>query len=57
MFAVAGVSGPLVGGIITDSIGWRWIFTINLPIGLASLLVTALTLHLPPTRREAQLTA
>ena len=55
MFAVAGVSGPLVGGIITDSIGWRWIFTINLPIGLASLLVTALTLHLPPTRREAHL--
>lgn len=55
MFAVAGVIGPLVGGIITDSIGWRWIFTINLPIGLASLVVTALTLHLPSTRRDAKL--
>jgi MFS family permease len=55
MFAVAGVLGPLVGGIITDSIGWRWIFTINIPIGLASLVVTSLTLHLPSTRREAKL--
>lgn len=55
MFAVAGVIGPLVGGVITDHVGWRWIFTINVPIGLASLLITSLTLHLPSTRREARL--
>jgi len=54
MFAVAGVLGPLIGGVITDSIGWRWIFTINIPIGLASLVVTSITLHLPSTRREAK---
>lgn len=54
MFAVAGVIGPLIGGVITDSIGWRWIFTINVPIGLASLVVTSITLHLPSTRREAK---
>ena len=54
MFAVAGVIGPLIGGVITDSIGWRWIFTINIPIGLASLVVTSITLHLPSTRREAK---
>ncbi len=53
MFAVAGVLGPLLGGVITDHIGWRWIFTINLPIGLLSLIVTSATLHLPSTRREA----
>jgi EmrB/QacA subfamily drug resistance transporter len=55
MFAVAGVIGPLVGGVITDHIGWRWIFTINVPIGIASLVVVALTLHLPSTRRDARL--
>jgi EmrB/QacA subfamily drug resistance transporter len=54
MFAVAGVIGPLVGGVFTDHLGWRWIFTINVPIGIASLVVTALTLHLPSTRREAR---
>ena len=54
MFAIAGVLGPLVGGVITDQLGWRWIFTINLPVGLASLVVTSLTLHLPSSRREAK---
>jgi EmrB/QacA subfamily drug resistance transporter len=54
MFAVAGVIGPLVGGVLTDHLGWRWIFTINLPIGIASLVVTTLTLHLPSTRRDAK---
>jgi EmrB/QacA subfamily drug resistance transporter len=54
MFAVAGVIGPLVGGVLTDHLGWRWIFTINVPIGAASLVVTTLTLHLPSTRRDAK---
>ena len=55
IFAVAGISGPLIGGIITDTIGWRWIFTINVPFGVASLVVVAMTLHLPSTRRSARL--
>jgi EmrB/QacA subfamily drug resistance transporter len=54
MFAVAGVIGPLAGGVLTDHLGWRWIFTINLPIGIASLVVTMFTLHLPSTHREAK---
>jgi EmrB/QacA subfamily drug resistance transporter len=44
---LAMIAGPLVGGVITDSLGWRWIFYINMPIGGAALLYLAATLHLP----------
>src|SRR3984957_10674657 len=49
---LAMIAGPLVGGYITDSFSWRWIFYINLPIGAAALIYLALTLHLPGKRIE-----
>jgi len=52
-FTAAGqVSGPLIGGLITDSIGWRWNFYIGVPLAAVTLLVLQRTLHLPTRRRE-----
>ncbi|MFI7610839.1 MDR family MFS transporter [Nonomuraea terrae] len=47
VFALAGVGGPLAGGAITDAWGWRWIFYVNLPLGLLGMALTTFALRLP----------
>jgi EmrB/QacA subfamily drug resistance transporter len=53
VWAVASVLGPVVGGFFVDNLTWRWIFLINLPIGVVALLVTSAVLKLPRRERHA----
>jgi DHA2 family multidrug resistance protein len=49
--------GPVLGGWITDNFNWRWVFLINIPIGLASLFLTNRFVHDPPSFAEERKTA
>src|SRR5215217_1500336 len=48
-FAAATVLGPLVGGLLVDGPGWRWVFYVNLPVGVAALAGLRVRLPAPPT--------
>jgi EmrB/QacA subfamily drug resistance transporter len=50
VFGVASVGGPLLGGVIVQNISWRWIFYVNIPVGLVALVVLGATL--PSTGRR-----
>lgn len=53
VFGVTSVAGPLVGGLITDALGWRWLFFVGVPIGLVAVFVIARFLVLPHEPRKA----
>jgi len=55
VFGVSSLAGPLLGGWITDNISWRWIFYINLPIGIVALVVTSIVLKMPVIKRDAKI--
>ena len=44
VFGVASVAGPLLGGVIVQAVSWRWIFYVNIPVGLVALAVIGSTL-------------
>src|SRR4051812_15386457 len=55
-FAIATVSGPLIGGLIVDSpLGWRGTFFIGMPIAVAAFAVLQAKLHLPVIKREVHI--
>ena len=58
VWGLSSVAGPLLGGFFSDShkifgvAGWRWIFYINIPVGLAALVITSANLHIAKVKRE-----
>lgn len=55
VFAVATVSGPLVGGLVVDTLGWRWCFWVSLPFAVAAWFLLQRTLRLPVAPRTKKI--
>jgi EmrB/QacA subfamily drug resistance transporter len=53
VFAVASIAGPLLGGFLVDNLSWRWVFYVNVPIGVFAIVIVVTKLHLhTPTIRH-----
>ncbi|MDH6536057.1 MDR family MFS transporter [Aurantimicrobium minutum] len=61
VFGVSSVIGPLIGGVLSGTpeilgiTGWRWVFLINVPIGVVALGIVLKALHLPKTHRRVRI--
>src|SRR5215472_6276568 len=52
VFGLSSVIGPLIGGYLVDGPGWRWVFYVNVPVGIAAVVLVAI--GLPYVRSRAQ---
>ncbi|WP_235534828.1 MDR family MFS transporter [Nocardioides sp. Soil777] len=55
VFAMATISGPLVGGLLVDTVGWRWCFFFGIPVALVAFVVLQKTLRIPVVKREVHI--
>ena len=55
VFGLSSVLGPLAGGWLTQHASWRWIFYINVPVGIVALFTIAVVLHVPVKRVSHQI--
>ncbi len=49
------IGGPLVGGFVTDQLGWRWAFYVNVPVGVLAMVWCMVALRLPVVRRRVRI--
>ncbi|WP_348790110.1 MDR family MFS transporter [Leifsonia sp. NPDC080035] len=55
IMAVGTVGGPLIGGLLTDSVGWRWNFYVGVPIAILAIILLQITLKLPKRKRKVRI--
>lgn len=55
VFTLSGLVGPVAGGVISQAVGWEYIFLVNLPIGIAVIVVLALAMPNVPTGRQPKI--
>jgi EmrB/QacA subfamily drug resistance transporter len=52
VWGISSIFGPLVGGFITDQLSWRWVFLVNLPVGIAAAIIIGVALREPPRHEK-----
>jgi EmrB/QacA subfamily drug resistance transporter len=54
IMAFSFIAGPMIGGLLTDHVGWRWVFLVNVPLGLLAIAVVARVLPASLGRRQGR---